>query len=151
MAELQDIIGLFGTVAGSNWRDEVMARLDQEDVAYFNPVVPDWTPEFAEIESQHLVTDRVIMVVITGESESYGSLAETGWAALSAMKNGQTVIFMIEDVPGTTWSAANRARVLVRAHAQKAGLDVYGDLDTAVTAAIQAFKSSQSSPDGSPM
>jgi hypothetical protein len=139
MAQLQEVIGLFGTVGESTWRDEVIVRLMGEGIAYFNPVVPEWRPEDAERESHHLATDRVILFVITGEWESFGSLAETGWAALSAVKNGQTVIFVIQDFQGSPWSAANRARTLVRAHAEKAGVAIYEDVETAVTAAIEAF------------
>lgn len=140
MSLLQDVVGLFGTAGSSAWRDKVMARLAAAGIAYFNPVVPDWTPAHAEIESQHLATDRVILLVITGETESYGSLAETGWAALSAAQNGQTMLLVIQDYHGDPKSAANRARALVRAHAQKAGMTVYDDIDTAVTAAIQIFR-----------
>ncbi len=117
-----------------------MARLDSVGIAYFNPVVPEWTPAHAELESQHLVTDRVILLVITAETEGYGSLAETGWAALSATQNGQTFLLVIEDYPDGPKSTANRSRALVRAHAQKAGVTIYGDVDTAVTAAIQVFR-----------
>ncbi len=140
MAKLQEVVGLFGTAGESTWRDAVMARLETAGIVYFNPVVPEWTPAHAEIESKHLASDRVILLVITGESESYGSLAETGWAALSAAKNGQTVLLVIQDYPDGPRSTANRARALVRAHAEKAGMTVYTDIDTAVTAAIQIFK-----------
>jgi hypothetical protein len=140
MSELQDVVGLFGTAGNSTWRDDVIVRLKAAGIAYFNPVVADWTPVHAEIESQHLASDRVILLVITGDTESYGSLAETGWAALSAAKNGQTVLLVIQDYPDGPKSTANRARALVRAHAQKAGIAVYADIDTAVTAAIHIFR-----------
>ena len=140
MAKLQNIVGLFGTVSESTWRESVIARLEAQGIAYFNPVVPDWTPAFAEVEAEHMASDRVIMLVITGEWESYGSLAETGWAALTAAKNGQTLLLVIQDHHGSPNSAANRARALVRAHAQKAGVTVYADIDTAVTTAIKIFR-----------
>ncbi|MBE7531292.1 MAG: hypothetical protein HND44_18295 [Chloroflexi bacterium] len=140
MAPLQNTVGLFGTAGNSTWRNAVMARLDAAGIAYFNPVVPDWTPAHAELESQHLASDRVILLVITAETEGYGSLAETGWAALSAAQNGQAFLLVIEDYPDGPKSAANRARALVRAHAQKAGMTVYDDVDTAVTAAIEAIR-----------
>jgi len=139
MVELQNVIGLFGTVGGATWRNAVMARLDAEGIAYFNPVVPEWTPAFAQTEARHMATDRVILLVITGEQESYGSLAETGWAALSAAQNGQTFLLVIQDHQSDSKLAANRARVLVRAHAEKAGVKGYDDVDTAVTDAIQVF------------
>ena len=81
------------------------------------------------------------MFVITGETEGYGSLAETGWAALAASANRQKVVFVIEDFPdGNPKSAANRARKLVRAHAEKAGVRIYSDIDSATQAAIDAMK-----------
>ncbi len=140
MTKLQDVVGLFGTVGQSTWRDEVIARLEKENIAYFNPVVPEWTADHAKMEAHHMATDRVILFVITSEGKSYGSLAETGWAALSAAKNGQTVILVIQDFQGLFGTAANRARALVRAHAQKAGIVIYQDIPTAVAAVIKAFR-----------
>ncbi len=140
MTQLQEVVGLFGSIAGRPWRDEVIPRLEQANIAYFNPVVASgWTPAHAEIEAHHLATDRAILFVITGDSESYGSLAETGWAALTAVKNKQKVVFVIEDYPGSQRSAANRARILVRTHAEKAGVPIYDDLDTAVDEIIKVF------------
>lgn len=140
MTKLQDVVGLFGTVGQSTWRNDVIAQLEKENIAYFNPVVPEWTAKHADIEAHHMATDRVILFVITSEGKSYGSLAETGWAALTAAKNGQTVIFVIQDFRGIFGAGANRARDLVRAHAQKAGLVIYQDIPTAVAAVIQAFR-----------
>lgn len=139
MATLQNVIGLFGTVGDSKWRDPVIARLEREGIPYFNPVVDKWTPECAPIEAKHLATDSVILFVITGETESFGGLAETGWAALSAMKNRQTVLFVVQDHPGDRTTAPNRTRELVRTHAKKAGARIYETIDEAVDAAIAAF------------
>lgn len=138
---MKDVIGLFGTAGSSKWRDPVIARCDELGIACFNPVVPDWTPELAEIEADHLATDKVILFVITGETESYGSLAETGWAALAAQRNGQQVYFVVEDFPdGDPKSAPNRARKLVRSHAAKAGVPIYGSVTEALEAAITGLR-----------
>lgn len=144
MSELQDVVGLFGTVGNSTWRDAVMERLEAEGIRYFNPVVDEWTPDLAKIEAHHLATDRVILLVITGDGESFGSLAETGWAALSAEHHGQTVILVVNDFGVEPNSAANRTRKLVRAHAQEAGVPVYEDINTAVDEVIKQFKGSAS-------
>lgn len=80
MSNLKDVVGLFGTCGTSLWRDPVMEELAVAGIEFFNPVVPDWTPECATIEADHLATDKVILFVVTGETEGFGSLAETGWA-----------------------------------------------------------------------
>jgi len=141
MSELQEVVGLFGTVGNSTWRDDVIRRLEAEGIAYFNPVVSDnWSPEMAENEAHHLATDRVILLVITGDGESFGSLAETGWAALSAEHHGQKVFLVVQDYGDEPDSAANRARKLVQAHAKEADVPVYDDIDTAVDDVIKEFK-----------
>ncbi|MCP4357586.1 MAG: hypothetical protein GY796_06180 [Chloroflexi bacterium] len=152
MQKLQNIIGLFGTSGNSVWREPVMHRLEEEGIPYFNPVVKSgWKPEMAVIEAEHLATDRVILFVITGETESLGSLAETGWAALSGLKNGQTVLFVVQDYePQINWvdklvgadnyaDAAVRTRKLVRAHMQKTGIPIYETVADALEAAVKLF------------
>lgn len=43
-------IFLGGTCGDSTWRDELIPALDKLGYQYFNPVVPDWTPECKAIE-----------------------------------------------------------------------------------------------------
>ncbi len=142
---LKDVVGLFGTCGNSKWRNWVIRQLHQERIGYFNPVVPDWKPEFAAIEAEHLITDRVLLFVVTGDTESFGSLAEMGWAALTTQRTGQTVVFVIQPMPGDHRSAANRTRILVKKHAEKAGFLVYNELAPAVNTAIQKIKAHKSS------
>ena len=130
--QLKHIVGLFGTAGESSWREPVMMRLDNEGIAYFNPVVEDWTPECAEKEATHMASDKVILFVVTSETDSFGSLAETGWAARSALEHGQDMILVIERFDGDKKSDAARARELVKAHAEKASVEVLDDMDTAV-------------------
>ncbi len=140
-ATLKNVVGLFGTCGKSTWREPVMAQLQPEGIEFFNPVVPHWTPECAAAEAEHLAQDKVVVFVITGEEESPGSLAETGWLALSAFRNGQTALFVVEDfADGNPKSPSNRARKLVRAHADKAGVKIYASVAEVTAAAIQAMK-----------
>ncbi len=140
MSNLKKVVGLFGTCGDSQWRSPVMARLEAAGHAYFNPVVPNWTPECAAIEAEHLATDQVLLFVITGETEGIASIGETGWAALSAHKNGQTFILVVEDFPDNNpKSAQNRARKLVRTHAEKAGLKVFSSIEAATDATLEAM------------
>lgn len=141
MMNLKNTVGLFGTCGDSKWRDPVIAKLSALGIDTFNPVVPNWTPECAAVEAEHLATDRVLLFAITGETGGFGSLAETGWAALSALRNGQIVVFYIQDTDDGPKSDANRARKLVKAHAAKAGFKIHTDLDAAIDDVITGINS----------
>lgn len=123
-------VGLFGTCGGSRWRDAFMARYDELDITYYNPQVDDWKPEDAEIEAEHLADDMVILFPITGETYGTGSLAETGFSALQAIKLNKHRYFvvMIErdldpslDDP-IMRKESIRARALVSKHLEKLDL-----------------------------
>lgn len=45
-------IFLGGTCAGDPWRESLMPELDKLGISYFNPVVPDWTPECIDTEKE---------------------------------------------------------------------------------------------------
>lgn len=137
--KLLSVVGLFGTCGDSKWRDAVIKALRAAGIDSFNPVVPNWTPECAAVEAEHLATDKVIMMVITGETEAVASLAETGWAAVAAKNNGQGFILVVEDFPGDPKSPTNRARKLVRAHAEKNGVKVFSTIEEATKAVIAAM------------
>lgn len=159
-AALKNVVGLFGTVEGENWRQAAIARLEEEGIPYFNPVVAEWTPERAVLEAEHLATDKVILFVIGAGSNGFGSLAETGWAALSGVKHGQIVIFVLEpfgqkEAPPSLlewllslvplpdedkYEDAQRARKLVEAHAERAGVPLYHHIEAGIEAAITAFR-----------
>lgn len=108
---LQNVVGLFGTCGSSKWRAPIMTQLDLVGIKYFNPVVEDWTPECRANEVHHASTDKVIVTVITGETEGVGSLAELGWMALGAKERGQYLVIFIEDHPD---KSNNKVRDLVR-------------------------------------
>ena len=57
-----------------------------------------------------------MLQVITGDTNSFGSLAESGLLALSAFVRGQAYGLYIEDHPSPQNSDTNRARTLVKAH-----------------------------------
>jgi hypothetical protein len=118
-------IGLFGTCGSSRWREPFVARYNELGIRYFNPQVPDWKPEFAEIEIQHFKRDEIILCPITGETYGTGSLSETGFSLLQAVTMNATrfVVFMIEmEVADhlkeneTAYQESLRGRRLVAAH-----------------------------------
>src|SRR5271156_2620325 len=79
-------IGLFGTCAGSQWREPFKAAYEIEQITYFDPQVPNWTPECAVVEAEHLADDEIVLFPVTGESYGTGSLAETGFSILQAIR-----------------------------------------------------------------
>lgn len=79
-------IGLFGTCGGSKWRDQFMSIYDEKGIVYYNPQVEDWTPECAVEEAAHLANDAIVLFPVTNETYAFGSLAETGFSMLQAIR-----------------------------------------------------------------
>jgi hypothetical protein len=143
--ELLNVVGLFGTCGNSQWRRGPEEKLRGLGIEFFDPVVPNWTPECAEKEAKHLKKDRALLFVVTSETEGYGSLAETGWAELSTKANGRKAFFVLEDYkdgdkPVDPKHAANRARKLVKAHAKENGASIYSNVDEAMAAVVEFMK-----------
>lgn len=122
-------IGLFGTCGDSTWRNEFMKAFDLEGIAYFNPQKPEWREEDAVEEAWHLVNDEVILFPVTDETYAAGSLAESGFSILSALRSNDqrfVVIYIAPNVcpalqvadPAAAKDSA-RARALVQAHLKK--------------------------------
>jgi len=125
--ELKENVGIYGTSAGNPvWRKQLMEKLDDAGVDFFDSYKEDWNEADAEIEAEHKISDKVIVQVISADSESYGALAESGWMALSAFMKGQKLILMIEDHESDAKSSTNRARTLVRGHIGKLNEDFPG-------------------------
>ena len=57
-------IFLGGTCAESTWRDELIKLLE---IDFFNPVVPDWTPECQAEELKQRESCDYVLYVITSE------------------------------------------------------------------------------------
>jgi len=91
-------IGLFGTCGNSTWRNRFMEAYDQRGIQYFNPLKEDWKPEDAILESEHLIHDEIILSPITNETYAYGSLAESGFFVLQAIKLNERrdIVIMID-------------------------------------------------------
>lgn len=79
-------VGLFGTCGTSRWREPFIERFETLGIPYFNPQVEDWNPELAAVEAWHLTNDELILFPVTNETFAAGSLAETGFSILSALR-----------------------------------------------------------------
>lgn len=145
------VIGLFGTCGGSKWRDPFMERYDELGIPYFNPQVDDWKLELALEEARHLAEDPVVLFPVTGETYGTGSLAETGFSALNAMKVNEHRDFVMmigQDLdPSLDDPIAReeslRARKLVAAHLGRqsiAGLHVVDSLEDMLELSLDLHK-----------
>lgn len=115
-------VGLFGTCGDSRWREDIaIPILEQRQKTYFNPVVPNWTEEAMKNEVDHAANDKVVMLVITGETTGIASMAESGWIALQVHMGNRDLVMVIEDCPETISDhvAINKTRKLLRNYIQK--------------------------------
>lgn len=124
-------VGLFGTCGGSKWRVPFEDKYRSAGISFFNPQVDNWDASMADIEAQHLAEDEIILFPITGETYGTGSLAETGFSILQAIRLDDRRDFVIlidkELSPGLMENAVAakeslRARALVKAHLRKVRL-----------------------------
>jgi hypothetical protein len=131
-------IGLFGTCGGSQWRvpfEEAYAKLG---IASYNPQVPDWKPEYAELEARHLAEDQIILFPVTNETYAGGSLSEVGFSILQAIRLDDRRDFIIMISPdlkpelndATARKESLRSRALVKQHLKKLRLPNVYIVDT---------------------
>ena len=120
-------VGLFGTCGGSTWRTPFMTEYDRLGIQYFNPQVDNWDPAFAEVEADHLVKDDIVLFPVTGETYGTGSLSETGFSVLQAIRVNRHRDFVVMigrelsdhlDDP-VARKESIRARALVSKHLEK--------------------------------
>lgn len=85
---------LGGTCNGSKWRDEIIPKLK---INYFNPVVPDWTPECQHEEEIQKMICRYQLYVITPKMKGVFSIAEV---VDSSNKNPEGTFLCVLDKDG---------------------------------------------------
>lgn len=121
-------IGLFGTCGRSTWRESFIKEYERLGIRYFNPQKDDWKPEDAQNEAEHLANDEILLFPVTNETFAFGSLAETGFSILQAIKldENREIIVMIdpdvyidENTDEVQRKESCRARALVMAHLKK--------------------------------
>lgn len=152
----KNCIGLFGTCGKSSWRDRFMEIYEIEHIEYFNPQVPDWKPEFAEVEAEHLASDQIVLFPVTKETYGMGSLAETGFSILNAIKldDRRDFVILVEQELEEELLTENpalakeslRARALVKQHLKKLGfsnLFVVDSLDEMLAVSLALWESHQ--------
>ena len=122
-------IGLFGTCGSSTWRKDFITVYEPKGINFYNPQVVEWKPEDAAIEAEHLVNDDIVLFPVTAETYGTGSLAETGFSIMRAVRSAENrfvVVFvdpkvdevLVGENPATA-KESMRSRALVLAHLKK--------------------------------
>jgi len=73
----------------SRWREPIKEACERAGISCFDPVKPEWDDEALQAELDALRTARVIAMAVTADTAGLASLAESGWAALSAVQRNQ--------------------------------------------------------------
>lgn len=94
-------IFLGGTCNGSTWRDELIPNLT---IPYFNPVVPDWTPEAQKQEFIERETCPFLLYTITPKMTGVYSIAEV--IDDSNKRPHRTLFCVLPEDDGATFSTA---------------------------------------------
>lgn len=98
-----DYVFLGGTCNGSNWRDELIAKLR---VTYFNPIRPKgtWSSHDEAVENSHKETCKYALYVITPKMSGVYSIAEA--VDSSHRKPGKTIFCILAEDDGMKFTDA---------------------------------------------
>jgi len=88
---LMGTAGSYDDPKRSMWREPFKAECAKIGVTCFDPVVAVWQEETARLEVEALHKARILVMAITDETPGVASLAESGWAVLSALQRKQAV------------------------------------------------------------
>ena len=102
------------------WMTRVAATAKKFGVSVDDSYRTDWDIiSAADEELMRKLGNAVHLVAITGETESFGALAEIGPRVMYADLAGQSIGVYIEDHASAPDSPTNRARTLARAHMRR--------------------------------
>jgi hypothetical protein len=81
--------GKFDDPNRSKWREPIKNACARAGITTFDPVVRDWNEQAMQAELDALRNAKVIVMAVTADTAGIASLAESGWAALSAVQRRQ--------------------------------------------------------------
>lgn len=93
---------LGGTCNGSTWRETLIPMLVRQGFDYFDPVVPDWTPECKAVEIQERETCDICLYVLTPKMTGVYSIAEV--VDDSNKRPQRTVLCVLSRDGGDGWT-----------------------------------------------
>ena len=116
---------LGGTINGSKWRDELVAKLE---IDYFNPVVDDWDEDAQLREEREKQTSDYLLFVITPFMKGVFSIAEVVDASNKAPE--RTIFCILESDEDKTWGEFERKSLAaVERMVRENGAHVFESLD----------------------
>lgn len=98
---------LGGTCNESDWRDRLIPMLK---IDYYNPVVPDWTPECQQEELRQREACDFCLYTITPRMTGVYSIAEV---VDDSNKRPQRTVFCILEKDGDLWFTSGQLRSLM--------------------------------------
>jgi len=145
---------LGGACGGTDWRRQIaIPLLERAGVTYFNPQleIGEWTPAREVVEMEAKSAADVLLYVVAANTRGVATVAEVA----HALGTRRRVSLAITDIGpddrlyGTIPGCAerddlNRGRVFIRTMAQKAGVPVFREVESAVRHAIQMLQGKES-------
>lgn len=109
------LMGTSGNIDDPNrsmWREPIKEALKKINVTYFDPVIREWNEEAGRREAEALQHAKIVVMAITAHTAGIGSLAESGWAVLSALQRNQRVGMWID--PAFEGEKINQPTLMIR-------------------------------------
>lgn len=138
---------LFGTCAGSGWRERLIPLLT---CAYFNPVVTDWNAEAQAQEELVKRTASAMVFTITPMQKGFYSFVEITDLAIKDPK--RLYLCFLDNDAGHTWDKAQAASIeAIKSYLTKScGMTIYPTLEElakAVNGEVQAISHNDTATD----
>src|SRR5258708_3563951 len=96
----------------SMWREPIKTECARYGITCYDPVLPVWEEKNAQMETQALLEARLLVMAITTDTAGVASLAESGWAVLSALLRKQSVGMFVD--PSYQGEKSTMATMMVR-------------------------------------
>lgn len=147
-------IGLFGTCGNSTWRESFVEKYEELGISYYNPQVENRDPSHLKEEAQNLARDKIILLPITGDTYSLGSLSELGFNILNAISldNRRSFVVMVDNKLAITLNDRTireesfRVRALVSEHLRNLRLDnlyIVYSLEDMLEVSIELYRAAE--------
>ncbi|XP_064649225.1 uncharacterized protein LOC135501216 isoform X2 [Lineus longissimus] len=143
---------LGGACNPTQWRTtEAIPFLKQHCITYYNPQVPNWTPELVEIEDQAKHIAEVLLFVINNKTRCIASLVEAAYLAGCGRQLllvliplvGPEIVIAGETISKTDLESLQRGHEFLHDLVERCGLPVFADIPTALQCTAHVLQKGQ--------